>query len=749
MEQRTAAQESEVQLNQILRQIYEASDFAHAVEKCYPDIMRAFDAERVTVYQIERYGDDLVSRFKVADQLKEIRVAFSVTSIAGFCALSRKLINIGNVRNDKELKAIHPRLSFQDSFDKASGFVTKAMLVAPILHQDTLLGVIQVINRKDGGEFNETHKFIVTHLARLLGHKLHQELKTTTDPFGLLLERGRLSKRELDDLKKRAQQENTSVAQLLIQEFGISRTEIGSSLERFYHVPYMGYDPNLALPKELFQGIQEAYFFTSGWIPIGGDRNSAMILIDDPANKDKISEIQRVINAKSYTFRLGMQEDILRYLGVDLSLTLNTSSDKKLLAEVAPPKPTLGKDIAEADEAIVVHLVNKCLVGAHLDHASDIHIEPAANQQPTAIRYRIDGDCRLKERVPAELHPAIVSRIKILSRLDISEHRLPQDGKFAVNYKGAQLEFRVAIIPTVHGESVTLRLLTTASFLSINELNIAEHYQPHLKKLLNSSHGLFLVAGPTGSGKTTTLHSVLNQLNTEDRKIWTAEDPVEITQPGLQQVQVQPKIGFTFAKAMRAFLRGDPDVIMVGEMRDQETATIGIEASLTGHIVFSTLHSNSAPEAVTRLIDLGVERANFADALLGVLSQRLMRRLCPHCKEPVLLNANIWQALNNLYGADFERDCGHFRQGSRLVYRPKGCNDCQGIGYQGRIGIHEMLIASSHVKRLIAQGASTEQLESAACEAGMRTLSQDRIYKTLSGDLNIDDLLPELAKAPS
>jgi type II secretory ATPase GspE/PulE/Tfp pilus assembly ATPase PilB-like protein len=271
-------------------------------------------------------------------------------------------------------------------------------------------------------------------------------------------------------------------------------------------------------------------------------------------------------------------------------------------------------------------------------------------------------------------------------------------------------------------------------------MNLAPHYHAMLHKVLAQPHGVFLVVGPTGSGKTTSLHALLNHLNTPDRKIWTAEDPVEITQKGLQQVQVHPKIGFTFAAAMRSFLRCDPDIIMVGEMRDQETATIGIEASLTGHLVFSTLHSNSAPETLTRLMDLGVDKSSFADALLGVMSQRLMRKLCSKCKQPVQLTPELKGELKALYGERFDDDCGTYLGAAGSLFRHGKCDACQRTGFYGRMPIHEFLVASPDLKRLISQGARLEQLIDAACQAGMRTLIQDQVIKAFQGHVDVDEV---------
>jgi type II secretory ATPase GspE/PulE/Tfp pilus assembly ATPase PilB-like protein len=337
-----------------------------------------------------------------------------------------------------------------------------------------------------------------------------------------------------------------------------------------------------------------------------------------------------------------------------------------------------------------------------------------------------------------------VSRIKIMSDLDIAEHRHAQDGKINFQkFAPVKLELRVATIPTSQGlEDVVLRLLGSAKPLPIDRLGLSPANLAMLTKMSERSYGLILMCGPTGSGKTTTLHSVLSHINTPDRKIWTAEDPIEITQEGLRQVQVNSKIGWTFAAAMRSFLRADPDVIMVGEMRDDETCKIGIEASLTGHLVFSTLHTNSAPESVVRLLDLGMEPFNFADALVGVLSQRLTRCLCTDCKDAHAATDAELAALTEEYCRGtalkpvetIQRWQERFgRNGEIWIYQARGCTKCSGTGYRGRLGIHELLPATPRIKQLVQRKATVAELFEAGYEAGMVNLRQDGIEKMLQG----------------
>jgi len=391
-----------------------------------------------------------------------------------------------------------------------------------------------------------------------------------------------------------------------------------------------------------------------------------------------------------------------------------------------------GLEVDEADSA-VARLANQIIVDAYKARASDIHIEPYGPQKDTVIRFRVDGSCTEYLKVPPAYRRAIVARLKVMAQLDIAERRKPQDGKIKFRMPEREIELRVATVPTAGGnEDVVMRLLAASEPIPIDKLGMTERNLRELKHIAEKPYGLILVVGPTGSGKTTTLHSVLGYINKPDRKIWTAEDPVEITQYGLRQVQVNPKIGFTFAAATRAFLRADPDVVMVGEMRDAETAATGIEASLTGHLVFSTLHTNSAVETVIRLLDMGMEPFNFADALLGVLAQRLVKRICSDCKETYHPSRDDYDVLARAYEKEEFETIAKY-DNDFVLYRGTGCSNCNHTGYRGRASIHELLIASDEIKKLIRTKARVAKLLAPAKEEGMTTLVQDGVLKSLSG----------------
>jgi type II secretory ATPase GspE/PulE/Tfp pilus assembly ATPase PilB-like protein len=378
--------------------------------------------------------------------------------------------------------------------------------------------------------------------------------------------------------------------------------------------------------------------------------------------------------------------------------------------------------------------VNKIITDAHKKNASDIHVEPYPGREGAEIRFRVDGVCQRYQTVPYNYRRALVSRIKIMADLDISERRKPQDGKIQYKKFGPlDIEVRVASVPTVGGEEdIVLRLLKTGAPIPLKDMGMNDRDYNLMLNMASKPYGIILVVGPTGSGKTTTLHSVLAHINKPETKIWTAEDPVEITQRGLRQVQVIPKINFDFAAALRSFLRADPDVIMVGEMRDHETASMGIEASLTGHLVLSTLHTNSAPETIVRLLDMNMDPFNFADALLGVLAQRLLRTFCKECKEPYHPSRAEYSTLARAYGRDFE-SLGFPYTEDLILHRAKGCEKCGKTGYKGRAAIMELLDGTDEMKALIQGKANADAIREQAMRDGMTTLMQDGIRKVFLG----------------
>ena len=541
-----------------------------------------------------------------------------------------------------------------------------------------------------------------------------------------------------------------SVEQVLIEHFHVKKEAIGKSFSLFYDCPFREYDPAFPVPVELLSKLKKAFLLNEYWVPMSWEKDTVEILVDDPRDLNKTDNIKTLLKTGRINFSVAIREDIQEYIKRFFDPGQNAAvkpeagepSGEFDFPEIEFVEEEEENEAEEADEASgkVVRLVDQIIIAAFRKNASDIHIEPSSISKTTTIRFRLDGVCQEHMRVPNHLVRGIVSRIKIMAKLNIAERRIPQDGKIKFRRKGVpDFELRVATIPVAGGyEDVVLRILAAAGAMELDDMGLTERNLQVMKSIIVKPYGLILAVGPTGSGKTTSLHALLGHINTPGIKIWTAEDPIEITQPGLRQTEVKPQIGVNFARLMRAFLRGDPDVIMIGEMRDEETASIGIEASLTGHLVFSTLHTNSAPETVTRLLDMGLNPLNFSDAFLGVLAQRLTRRLCKDCREEYPLTRDKFETIRAEYGADHFERTGIVYDPHMSLYRSKGCNACSSTGYRGRMGIHELMEGTPQIKLMIKKQTGTEEISRQAVEDGMTTLKQDGILKVLKGltDMN-------------
>jgi len=544
-----------------------------------------------------------------------------------------------------------------------------------------------------------------------------------------------------------------SVEFILVEQFRVQKEELGKSISFFYGCPFKMYNPEFPTPVELINNLKKPFLLHETWVPLSWDKNVIKVLIDDPRDLSRTDHIRTLLKTNKIEFSVAIKEDIEAFIKrfFDEQKKDGNAADEnslenfELMTEISFEED---EDIEEQEDELeevsgqVVRLVDQILIAAYRKNASDIHIEPSPVTKTTGIRFRIDGVCQDYLKIPNSMSRGILSRIKVMAKLDIAERRLPQDGKIKFKRKGIPpFELRVATLPTAGGfEDTVLRILASAGAMKLDELNLNERNLSVLKNIIKKPYGLVLVVGPTGSGKTTTLHSVLGHINTPEIKIWTAEDPVEITQNGLRQVEAKASIGLDFPRIMRAFLRADPDVIMIGEMRDQETASIGVEASLTGHLVFSTLHTNSAPETVTRLLDMGLNPLNFSDAFLGVLAQRLVRRLCKKCRKAYNPSKEEFEEILDYYGREYFETTGIEYSSDLTLYKPAGCDACSGTGYRGRLGVHELMEGTAEIKKMIKKQANTEIIFKQAMKESMTTLKQDGILKVFQGITDISEI---------
>lgn len=703
-----------------------------AYQQLEPLLLKVFNAQRMSIFQRRSQQQDLVARFKTGKEVKEIKVAISPQSIAGYVAMAQQPLIINDPYDDEVLQSIHFRLRFDKKFDTSSQFKTESILCIPVMNAGVLMGVMQIINKSPSG-FNDDDQQLAMEIADLLGDKFRYELGGTSNPFDHLVLKGLASQKVIDELTHEIPLKQT--VQRLISEHRIAEGEIGQALSMHYQVPYIPYLPD---NYHLYQNEAKMNlsYLKRNFVAVVADvRENPIVLMSEPNNASLLMEIESALGIDSYEIAVSLPTHILQFLG-ETSAGAGPGEMDEILDEIGTSAEEIddqNDDLAE-DAPAVVRLVSRVLHDAKRMNASDIHVDPEKGA-PTRVRMRVDGVVRDVTQVPASHHSAVIARIKIMSSLNIAEKRVPQDGKLAFKMSGQTVEVRVATIPTVAGEGVVMRILATGGAMPIEKMNLSPRNIGMLEEMIKRPHGILLVVGPTGSGKTTTLHAVLGYLNTPDKKIWTAEDPVEITQPGLQQVQVAPKIGFTFANALRAFLRADPDIILIGEMRDKETAHAGIEASLTGHLVLSTLHTNSAPETITRLLDLGLDPVNFSDACVGILAQRLIRTLCPKCKEQHPASDKEKAFIKRQYG---EKHFAELELGDEIkLYRAVGCDECGDTGYRGRTGVHELLAMTPDLRSLVYKESSVNEMKAQATIDGMRTLVQDGILKVIKGDTDI------------
>lgn len=744
-------------LQAVTNQIHAAADVDEIMLEVSEAICVLFAAERLTIYKTSTDGQALESRVKTGLQgFRGLRLPISTQSVAGFVALTGRTLNLADVYDHEELHGYHPDLRFLIEVDKRTGFRTREMLVAAVRDPKSLvcMGVVQLINNRVGGPFDERAVEGLIQLTQTLAIAFHQResAHVMRHKYDGLVLQSDLTAADLDYATRLARDRDEDLESVLMAEYNVTPVAIGQSLSRFFGVPYEPFVRDRIRPMDLLKNLKREFVEAEKWVPIEDNEEGLVVLCLDPEHVRSARVVNNIFPHHRLVFKVTTVNEFDNT--VERFFTENDSAWMSLEDPQADAETQTSDDASAATDNELVKLVNKMILDAYHQGASDIHIEPYPGKAKTEIRLRKDGTLVPYMEVPGSYRNALVARIKIMCDLDISEKRKPQDGKIKFKKFGpADIELRVATIPSSGGlEDVVMRILAGGEPLPLNKLALSDANLQRLTTAVSKPYGLFFVCGPTGSGKTTTLHSVLGHLNTPETKIWTAEDPVEITQKGLRQVQVNRKAGMDFATVMKAFLRADPDIIMVGEMRDQETTRIGIEASLTGHLVFATLHTNSAPESIIRLLDMGMDPFNFADALLGILAQRLAKRLCSACKqayvpEPAEVDMLIREYCAELMSTpDFVADpqgqmqrlqahlqSTYGRDGRYTLYRKVGCDTCGGTGYKGRVGLHELLIASDRIKQQIQEGQRVSQLLASSLAEGMRTLKMDGIEKVLQG----------------
>ena len=753
-------------LHVVTNKIHATNNIDEIILEVSKDICSLFNVDRLTVYSVSEDKSCIISKVKTGlNSFKDLKLPIANQSIAGFIALSKKVANIKDVYDERELRELSPQLHFQKEVDKRTGYRTKQMLVAPILDasDDELLGVVQLLNSKANEPFSQTAVDGVNELCQTLAIAFKQRQntqRTVKSKYDQLVKDAVMSSAELDLATRSARRKGVGLEDVLIDEFQVKLSSLGKALASFFGVEYEPFKSERIKPSDLLKNLKRDYVANNHWVPIDDTKEGLVILTPDPEKIKSSRVVNNIFSKHKIIYKVCPTREFqatldLFYGSSGIAEVESGNIDDLLLSlEDEEALPGVAEEVSAAADNELVKLVNKIIIDAYKMGVSDIHIEPYPGKAKTQIRFRRDGSLMPYIEIPASYRNPIVTRIKIMCDMDISQKRKPQDGKIKFRKFGPlDIELRVATMPSVGSmEDVVMRILSAGEPIPLDKMGFTPLNLKELKSTIKKPYGLFFVCGPTGSGKTTTLHSILKSLNTTATKIWTAEDPVEITQRGLRQVQMNVKAGLTFPLVMRSFLRADPDIIMVGEMRDKETTSIGIEASLTGHLVFATLHTNSAIESVIRLLDMGMDPFNFSDALLGVLAQRLAKRLCKckksHAASQQEINAMLeeyCEELNNIdrFKADPEAAKkeildGWTKQygddkGRIMLYEPVGCDSCSDSGYKGRLGLHELMIATDTIKKNIQEHARVAEMLVTALGEGMRTLKQDGMEKVLEG----------------
>jgi type II secretory ATPase GspE/PulE/Tfp pilus assembly ATPase PilB-like protein/GAF domain-containing protein len=764
-------------LQAVTNKIHATRNIDEIILELSQELCNLFNADRLTIYLTSEDKGSIISKVKTGlNSFKDIKLPINEQSVAGFVASTKRTANIRDVYDDAELKAYSPQLNFLKAVDAKTGYRTKQMLVAPVLEAKgkELIGVVQIINSRSGQPFPPMMEEGVVQLSETLAIAFRQRqgpMMQVRTKYDALVTNAVISAEELELAQRSARRKNLDLETVLIDEFKVTVQALGDALSSYFGVPYEPHRSDRIKPPDILKNMSREFCQTNQWVPLEDVKEGLIVVAIDPEKTKASKMVSNVYPRSKIVFRVTTAREFTSTLdfmfgGVGFGSLSDSGDIGDILGTMDDEADSMieggSEDVAsQANDNELVKLVNKIIIDAYQQGASDIHIEPYPGKAKTEIRFRKDGELMNYISVPGSYRNALAARLKIMCDLDISEKRKPQDGKIKFKKFGPlDIELRVATIPTAGGvEDIVMRILAAGEPLPLDKMGFSKRNLQLCKQEVDKPYGLFFVCGPTGSGKTTTLHSVLGYLNTPEMKIWTAEDPVEITQRGLRQVQMNPKAGLTFAIAMKAFLRADPDVIMVGEMRDKETVSTGIEASLTGHLVFATLHTNSAPESIIRLLDMGMDPFNFADALLGILAQRLARRLCK-CKEAhaatpeeihalmeeyslELQNTETWKknakaAREKLY-EEWAQEYGN-EKGEIILHTAKGCDACGKTGYKGRLGLHELLIGTDRIKKNIQEHARVAEMFATALEDGMRTLKQDGIEKVLQGITDIQQV---------
>ncbi|MFQ5449030.1 MAG: ATPase, T2SS/T4P/T4SS family [Nitrospinaceae bacterium] len=748
--------EREGRLHNLSQAIHSIKNLDEILLDLQKPLQEIFEAESAAVYVIDPGGNEIYSKFKMGDSLREIRFSMDPSSIAGFAAREKRLINIINVNDPDELNKYHPGLRFNDARDAQTQTRTVSLLTLPLLHESGLMGVLQLINKKNKDGFNgwdENNAFILTETLAQAIKNLGNTIEPVSSPYSFLIQNGFLTPDELAKTRAQSNKTGKEIEDLLINDLYLSPLHVGKSLESFFNVPYVGYDESLVLPRAKDLGLEIDSLRGQNWVPLKYDETEVIVLIDDPSDPIRIEKIGKMFPEKEIQVRVGLKRDIKNYINSFFEVervpqsqeTEIPSTETKIpdetdhldaLVEPESSEPTF--HAAAETTPTAESLFEEIISIAIKQGVSDIHIEPGMEGRNILVRLRKEGAIRVFEEIPATFQKDIVAHIKKLAHLDLSITKLPQKGKLEKIHGPNRFELQVVVFPTIGDiEDTMIRVVRVGKpvpcYNPVDQLGFSE---PNLDKILTRLHtpkGLVLVVGPPGAGKTTSLHSFIGHINTPDKKILAAEDPVEIVQQGMRQIQIDNEVGLNYACALETFMIGNPDVILAGEITDAKAFELCLEAA-GQHLVFSALNANSALDAVRQMREMDLDQARLAEVMVLIVAQKLVPSLCPHCKEDTHPSREEFDTLVKFYSEKYFYELGIEYSENLRLKKAVGCKQCIFSGYSEGIPLSEVLERSPALTPLIANKAPMEEIRYQVIKDGMMTLNQDGIYKVLKGD---------------
>jgi type II secretory ATPase GspE/PulE/Tfp pilus assembly ATPase PilB-like protein/transcriptional regulator with GAF, ATPase, and Fis domain len=736
-----------------LNDLFEAIPNVKNPNAIYSDLkqplIKAFDAGAVVLFAVDRKKNEVVSKLNWNPYKQDIKLPINHSNIAGFSVANNQWLNIMDVSDINELNLHHQNLQFDGSWELNSSFKTKSLLTIPFSQSNKLIGVLQLVNKRSGSGFDAQDEEDALKVSELLAQTFHKmKIYTEAEPtkFSYLIDNDFLTEDELGQVISKANDTHSDVETLLIKDLYLRALDVGKSLESFYDVPFTGYDETIVLPDLEGFDIDHKILRNQFWVPLKVEDSRVAVLVNDPSDSNTIEEIKKVFLQQDVDIRVGLKLDIQKYINnfygaeevAESTETKVIQGDNKLELTISEEYPAVKTEQQNPNADSTGQFFDEIISIAIQQGVTDIHIEPGMDGKNLLVRLRKEGACRVFEEIPADFQQEIISHIKTRAHLDPSINKLPQNGKFIWSLGPNRYELNVVIFPTIGDlEDAMIRVSPIGKripgFMSMTDMEFSD---PNLDKIMSRIHaakGMILIVGPEGTGKTTSLHALLNHLNTSDKKIVTAENPVDIVQNGLRQLQMNEENGLNYALALETFLLGNPDIIMVGEIDNDATLKLCVQAAQQ-RLIFTSLKAKSTIDAIRKMREMNIDANQFSDAVVLVMAQKLVPSLCEHCKEDYHPSQDEFDMLEKFYGDKNFSELGFQYNDNLTLKKAVGCKQCIFTGYSGQIALQEVLERTPELNRLIAENAPMEEIHNQALNDGMITLNQDGIYKIMNGD---------------